>query len=74
MGSYYKFRHNTIYVYRLTFMSLKAFVSRNQINEAPFISVKAMIYLKLTLLIATKKLISFRDVIANLASVTLTLV
>ena len=58
------------FIYHLTYALLKASITRNEINQAPFISVKTIIYLKLNLLITTSKLISFRDVVANLASQT----
>ena len=62
------------FIYHLTYMLLKASITRNEINQAFFISVKTIIYLKPNLLITTSKLISFRDVVANLASLTLTFV
>ena len=62
------------FIYHLTYMLLKVSITRNEINQTPFISVKTIIYLKLNLLITTSKLISFRDVVANLASLTLTFV
>ena len=62
------------FIYHLTYMLLKVSITRNEINQTPFISVKTIIYLKLNLLITTSKLISFRDVVADLASLTLTFV
>ena len=51
------------FIYCLTYIFLKASITWNQINQAPFIAVKPMIYLN----------VSFRDVIENLAWFTLTL-
>ena len=62
------------FINHLTYMLLKASITRNEINQAPFISVKTIIHLKLNLLVTTSKLICFRDVVANLASLTLTFV
>ena len=62
------------FIYRLTYVLLKASITRNQIIQAPFITTKPMICLKVCLVITTNKLISFCHVIANLALLTLTLV
>ena len=47
-------------------MFFKARIVCNQINQALFVAVKGMIYLKFSLVIAANKLISFCDVIAGL--------
>ena len=40
-------------IYCLTYILLKASITRNQIYQAPFIAVKSMIYLKVSLVITT---------------------
>ena len=62
------------FIYRLTYILLKAFITRNQINQSPFIAVRTMICLKVYLVITTSKWIRLYDVIANLALFSLTLV
>ena len=41
------------FIYRLTYILLKASITRNQMNQAPFIVVEPIIYLKVCLVITT---------------------
>ena len=43
------------FIYCLTYILLKLSTIRNQINQAPFIAVKPMIYLKVCWVITTSK-------------------
>ena len=61
------------FIYHLIWILFKVSITRNYKNQAPFIAVKPMIYVKVCLVITASKLLSSRDVIANLALFTLAL-
>ena len=45
----------SVFIYRLTYMILKASIALNQMNQALFIAVKPIIYLKICLVISKGK-------------------